>query len=146
MIEHCGHCRRPLRWDESNSSVYIPYAGSCLACPTCYAAAVGQPPPEPRTYPPGSNLPKTPGGGDYPVCGLCRRALFGTDGGQTKPLRLRPEMPEVQDAGIEPGCYAACIECRERWTPAVYDYLLTYCRDRLPVDFTIRNCAGNWLA
>jgi len=147
-MESCGHCRRLLRWDESASACLIPGYGSCRACPDCYAAAVGQPPPERQRYPWGTPLPRQAGGngwggGDPPVCGLCRRSLHSHN--ECKPLRLRAEML-VGYEGIEPGGYAACRECRDEWQPKVYEWLVKYSPEILPPTFSLESCNGNWLA
>ena len=138
----CGKCRRVLRWDESLAWTFVAGTGAFLACPDCSAEAEGAERPPHQTYPWGAHLPQKPTGGNIDVCGVCRRAMY--EGELPQRLRIRAEMLREGET-IEPGGYASCRECREAWRPRVYEWLVTYDADRLPADFQLRNCVGDWL-
>jgi hypothetical protein len=124
LVRICGACRQPLRHDESCSTFFFDESaallvgcaggpGYCQACPRCIAKATGAEPPPPRVYPAGS-LP--PHGAPFPICGLCRTAMF--DGEAHKEIRL--EAGDVADSpGVEPGGYMVCRGCWGRWSVVV---------------------------
>lgn len=113
----CGACRGPLRHDESLSTCWLSSPaggpGYYQACPRCCAAEDGREVPPARTYP-ADQLPAS--GAPFPICGLCREALF--DGERCKPARL--ETDDLAGAeGIEPGAYEMCPRCWARWEPVI---------------------------
>src|SRR3990167_5448395 len=118
-IRHCAWCKKPPRWDDRFCSVQVnaedakPETLEYIVglwgevktgtmqggtCRKCAAALTGQPPPEPILY--GPDNPGKEGvegqvadgrcsGDAFPVCGVCRQALYEGDG--TVPILLKPE-------------------------------------------------------
>ena len=142
----CGACRGALRWDESLVTVALLHApagpGNYKACPRCVAAAEGEPPPPPATYPAGERIPRHPYRDDYlPICGMCREALF--EGECCARIRLQVE-DVVDTPTVEAGAYWACSRCISRWKPVVHARLI---RDgRIPAHLGIKALGGRTMA
>lgn len=125
----CPRCRESLYRDEQLEYLQTP-EGNWQLCPRCVAHFTGLAAPARRSYPPGFVPP------GLIVCGVCRRALRAGDGGQ----HVRLAWDDVAGTNLEPGGYAACVECVTHFAPAVRDRLIR--EGRLREDTPVESLIG----
>ena len=145
QIRRCAWCKGRVRWDDRlrndiqiNAADAAPHQiqfiielwgtmpegtvqGGC--CRKCHAKLLGEPEPLPIRYGPDNPQPDGIVGDDkncsaaFPVCGICRLALYEGDG--TTPIRLYPEDLDLPDgvwqnvqtllaAGKKPEAHTIC--------------------------------------
>lgn len=115
----CPMCKKPLYADEHFTlhqqidATPTRVAGTYSFCPRCLAAHEGRDVPVRQSYPVGTQPPQ-----GVEVCGVCRLAL--PDGDRPRVLRLASE--DLEGTSVEePGAYAACTECVERFKPVLLE-------------------------